>query len=180
MGHLLKIKCVDSRENLHILASTSVLFILTTVQVPKTVNASFEVIFDSTFCCLSCCSLSAYSPSQPVINFTLTIEPKTITCCVCIIIDTFPCPLILTLIKIPYLFLSYFLSFLTTSMPILVPPQSTFSFLSVSFTPLVTIYCPLPLSLLKERKINKICCAKTYKETMLSHIRLKIAASPHT
>ncbi len=33
MGHLLKIKCVDSRVNVHILASTSVPFTLTTVQV---------------------------------------------------------------------------------------------------------------------------------------------------
>ncbi len=33
MGHLLKIKCVDSRVNVHNLASTSVLFTLTTVQV---------------------------------------------------------------------------------------------------------------------------------------------------
>ncbi len=35
MGHLLKIKCVESRVNVHILASTSVLFTLTTVQVPN-------------------------------------------------------------------------------------------------------------------------------------------------
>ncbi len=35
MGHLLKIKCVDSRVNVHILASTSVPFTLTTVQVPN-------------------------------------------------------------------------------------------------------------------------------------------------
>jgi hypothetical protein len=35
MGHLLKIKCIDSRENVHILASTSVPFTLTTVQVPN-------------------------------------------------------------------------------------------------------------------------------------------------
>jgi hypothetical protein len=35
MGHLLKIKCVDSRVNTHILASTSVPFTLTTVQVPN-------------------------------------------------------------------------------------------------------------------------------------------------
>jgi hypothetical protein len=34
MGHLLKIKCVDSRVNVHILASASVTFTLTTVQVP--------------------------------------------------------------------------------------------------------------------------------------------------
>jgi hypothetical protein len=33
MGHLLKIKCVESRVNVNILASTSVPFILTTVQV---------------------------------------------------------------------------------------------------------------------------------------------------
>ncbi len=33
MGHLLKIKCVDSRMNVHISASTSVPFTLTTVQV---------------------------------------------------------------------------------------------------------------------------------------------------
>jgi hypothetical protein len=33
MGHLLKIKCVDSRVNVHILDSTSVPFTLTTVQV---------------------------------------------------------------------------------------------------------------------------------------------------
>ncbi len=30
MGHLLKIKCEDSRVNMHILASTSVLFIIYT------------------------------------------------------------------------------------------------------------------------------------------------------
>ncbi len=35
MGHLLKIKCVDSRVNVHILASTSEPFTLTTVQVPN-------------------------------------------------------------------------------------------------------------------------------------------------
>jgi hypothetical protein len=35
MGHLLKIKCVDSRVNVHILSSTSVPFTLTTVQVPN-------------------------------------------------------------------------------------------------------------------------------------------------
>jgi hypothetical protein len=33
MRHLLKIKCVDSRVNVHILASTNVTFTLTTVQV---------------------------------------------------------------------------------------------------------------------------------------------------
>jgi hypothetical protein len=35
MGHLLTIKCVDSRVNVHILALTSVLVTLTTVQVPN-------------------------------------------------------------------------------------------------------------------------------------------------
>ncbi len=35
MGHSLKIKCVDSRVNVHILASASVPFTLTTVQVPN-------------------------------------------------------------------------------------------------------------------------------------------------
>ncbi len=35
MGHLLKIQCVDSRVNVHILASTSVPFTLTAVQVPN-------------------------------------------------------------------------------------------------------------------------------------------------
>ncbi len=35
MGHLLKIKCVDSRVNVHILDSTSVPFTLTMVQVPN-------------------------------------------------------------------------------------------------------------------------------------------------
>jgi hypothetical protein len=35
MGHLLKIKCVDSRVKVHILASTRVPFTLTTVQVPN-------------------------------------------------------------------------------------------------------------------------------------------------
>jgi hypothetical protein len=35
MGHLLKIKCVDSRVKVHILASTSVPFTLMTVQVPN-------------------------------------------------------------------------------------------------------------------------------------------------
>ncbi len=35
MGLLLKIKCVDSRLNVHILASTGVPFTLTTVQVPN-------------------------------------------------------------------------------------------------------------------------------------------------
>ncbi len=34
MGHLLKIKCVDSRVNVHIFASAGVTFTLTTVQVP--------------------------------------------------------------------------------------------------------------------------------------------------
>jgi hypothetical protein len=33
MGHLLKTKCIDSRVNVHILASTSVSLTLTTVQV---------------------------------------------------------------------------------------------------------------------------------------------------
>jgi hypothetical protein len=33
MGHLLKIKCVDSRVNVHILASTRVPFTLTKVQM---------------------------------------------------------------------------------------------------------------------------------------------------
>jgi hypothetical protein len=35
MEHLLKIKCADSRVHVHILASTSVPFTLTTVQVPN-------------------------------------------------------------------------------------------------------------------------------------------------
>jgi hypothetical protein len=35
MGHLLKVKCVDARMNVHILASTKVPFTLTTVQVPN-------------------------------------------------------------------------------------------------------------------------------------------------
>jgi hypothetical protein len=35
MGHLLNIKCVDSRMNVHILDSTSVPFALTMVQVPN-------------------------------------------------------------------------------------------------------------------------------------------------
>jgi hypothetical protein len=35
MEHLLKIKCVDPRVNVHILASTSVPFTLMTVQVPN-------------------------------------------------------------------------------------------------------------------------------------------------
>jgi hypothetical protein len=35
MGHLLKKKCVDSRVNVHILASTSVPYTLSTVQVPN-------------------------------------------------------------------------------------------------------------------------------------------------
>jgi hypothetical protein len=35
MGHLLKIKFVDSRANVHILASTNVSFTLTMVQVPN-------------------------------------------------------------------------------------------------------------------------------------------------
>jgi hypothetical protein len=35
MGYFLKIKCVDSRVNVHILASTSVSFTLTTVQAPN-------------------------------------------------------------------------------------------------------------------------------------------------
>jgi hypothetical protein len=35
MGHLLKIKCVDSRVNVHILASVSVPYTLTSVQVPN-------------------------------------------------------------------------------------------------------------------------------------------------
>jgi hypothetical protein len=35
MGHLLKTKCVDSRENMQILASTSVPFALTMVHVPN-------------------------------------------------------------------------------------------------------------------------------------------------
>jgi hypothetical protein len=35
MGHMLKIKCVDSRLNVHIFASKSVPFTLTTVQVPN-------------------------------------------------------------------------------------------------------------------------------------------------
>jgi hypothetical protein len=35
MGHSLKIKCIDSRVNVHTLASKSVPFTLTTVQVPN-------------------------------------------------------------------------------------------------------------------------------------------------
>jgi hypothetical protein len=35
MGHYLKIKCVDSRVNVHILALTRVPFTLTTMQVPN-------------------------------------------------------------------------------------------------------------------------------------------------
>ncbi len=35
MRNLLKIKCVESKVNVHILASTSVPFTLTTVQVPN-------------------------------------------------------------------------------------------------------------------------------------------------
>ncbi len=35
MGYLLKIKCIDSRVNVHILTSTSVTFTLTMVPVPN-------------------------------------------------------------------------------------------------------------------------------------------------
>jgi hypothetical protein len=35
MGHLLKIKCGESRVNVHILATTSISFTRTTVQVPN-------------------------------------------------------------------------------------------------------------------------------------------------
>jgi hypothetical protein len=35
MGHLLEIKCADSRVNVHILASTIVTFTLTAMQVPN-------------------------------------------------------------------------------------------------------------------------------------------------
>jgi hypothetical protein len=59
MGHLLKIKCVDSRVNVHILASTSVLYTLTTVQVQNlalnhtkrlTVQAAVEDVKDRARC----------------------------------------------------------------------------------------------------------------------------------
>jgi hypothetical protein len=42
MGHLLKIKCVDSRVNVNVLASTSVQFKPTTVQVPNLTLHSHE------------------------------------------------------------------------------------------------------------------------------------------
>jgi hypothetical protein len=42
MGHFLKIKCVDSRVNVHMLASTIISFTLTTVQVPKFSTNSHE------------------------------------------------------------------------------------------------------------------------------------------
>jgi hypothetical protein len=52
MGHLLKIKCVDSRVNVDILDATSVPFILTTVQVPKFSTNSYEA--DYTLLSISC------------------------------------------------------------------------------------------------------------------------------
>ncbi len=47
MGHKLKIKCVDSRVNVHNLASTGVPFALTTVQVPNLAltHNSFKEVF---------------------------------------------------------------------------------------------------------------------------------------
>jgi hypothetical protein len=39
MGHLLEIKCIDSRVNVHIFASTCVSFTLTTVQVTISTNS---------------------------------------------------------------------------------------------------------------------------------------------
>jgi hypothetical protein len=44
MGHLLKIKCVDSKGNVHILASTSVSFTVTTVQVPNLARNGLQCI----------------------------------------------------------------------------------------------------------------------------------------
>jgi hypothetical protein len=49
MGHLLKMKCLDSRVNVHILDSTSVPFTLTTVQVhakfsPNSLGADNSVV----------------------------------------------------------------------------------------------------------------------------------------
>ncbi len=47
MGYFLKIKYVDSRVNVHILASTSVSFTLTTVQVPNLALTHTKRITDS-------------------------------------------------------------------------------------------------------------------------------------
>jgi hypothetical protein len=44
MGHSLKIKCVDSIVNVHILDSTSVPFTLMTVQVPNIVLTHTKLI----------------------------------------------------------------------------------------------------------------------------------------
>jgi hypothetical protein len=50
MGHLLKIKCIDSKVNVHIFSSTTVSFTLTTVQVsnlaltrPKRITVQYTV-----------------------------------------------------------------------------------------------------------------------------------------
>jgi hypothetical protein len=46
MGHLLKIKCLDSRVTVHILDATSVPFRLTRVQVPNLAQTHTKRIYD--------------------------------------------------------------------------------------------------------------------------------------
>ncbi len=69
MGHLLKIKCVDSRVNVHILASTSGSFTHTTVQVANSALTHTKQItvpfpFDVDGCCTVQYSTIQYSTVQ--------------------------------------------------------------------------------------------------------------------
>ncbi len=68
----MKIKCVDSRVNVYILASTSVPFILTTVQVPNlalTHNKWITVCIQHCFIC---------RPSDSTVSNDAGIESRTV------------------------------------------------------------------------------------------------------
>jgi len=70
----LKIKCVDSRVNVHILASTSGSFTHTTVQVPNSALTHMKQItvptFDVDFCCTVQYSTIQYSKVQYSTNIS--------------------------------------------------------------------------------------------------------------
>ncbi len=66
MEHLLKIKCVASRVNVHILASTSVPFTLTTVQVPNLALTHMKRIWEGSRFFVVLSGSPPPSPSSPL------------------------------------------------------------------------------------------------------------------
>jgi hypothetical protein len=78
MGHLLKIKCVDSRINVHILDSTGVLFTLTTVQVPKialthTKRITVYSLFNGDWISEPIQGLTHFNPSKSILGLLSSV-----------------------------------------------------------------------------------------------------------